>query len=450
MAALGLNCKINPKAKFSRKNYFYPDLPKGYQITSQPDPFGLGGYVQINPSAGSPRVRASGSRTGSSKIKIHHLHLEEDTGRLLHSPDKKSTLVDFNRAGTPLLEIVSEPEIESGTEARTYCQQIQQTLRYLGVADADMEKGQMRCEVNISVSPDKKKMGAKVEIKNLNSFKSVENSIDYEIQRQTKILEDGGKIVQENRGWDEDKMETLRQRTKEEAHDYRYFPEPDLPPLDLDKLDLESIKADMPELPEARKVRLINQYELSAYDAGLLVSDKDLADYAENVISELRAWLIAQGMEEGTQEEVWEKSKKKLAKLVANWLLSELLKHLREQKITMAELKVTPENFAELITLIFQNRINSSAAQTILNEMIKTDVSPTRIMEEKDLSQMGGGDELDQIIDKVIAANPKQVSQFQAGKEPILQFLIGLVMKESKGKADPKMVAEMLRERLRA
>ncbi len=443
LLGLALNCELAQQFNFERKNYFYPDLPKGYQITSPTNPPCLGGYIKI---AGSPRFAGEAGR----KIRLNHIHLEEDTGRLLHSKDKKSSLVDLNRAGAPLVELVTEPDITNGWEAKTFCQELQLILRALEIADADMEKGQMRCEVNISVKPDKqKKLGTKVEIKNLNSFKAVEKSIDYEIKRQTELLEQGKKIIQETRGWDENKQQTFSQRTKEEAHDYRYFPEPDLPPITFDQDYYEKLKTQLPELPITKRQRFIDQFGFTAEDARLLTSDKYLADFVENVISELKAWLITLETVEGSEEEIWQNNKKKLMKLVGGWLTSELFKLMNASNTPAKDLKITPENFAEFITLIYQNKINSTAAQKILKLMFAKGSDPSHIMEEENLGQIDDSEELEKIVDQIIKDNPDQVAKYKSGKTNVFQYFIGQVMSATKGKADPKIVQELLNKKLK-
>jgi aspartyl-tRNA(Asn)/glutamyl-tRNA(Gln) amidotransferase subunit B len=428
--ALALNCKIAEFSKFDRKNYFYPDLPKGYQISQYDQPISSSGYLEIN----------------GRKINITRIHLEEDTGKLIHPADKNYSLVDLNRAGTPLMELVTEPEIGSAAEAKEFCRQLQLIVRYLGVSDADMEKGQMRCEANISLkNREDEKLGTKVEIKNLNSFKAVERSIEYEIKRQSEILDAGEKITQETRGWDADKQRTYSQRKKEEAHDYRYFPEPDLPSLNLTKeggaFDVEKIKESIPELPLLKKYRFINQYKLTEDNARIFSEDKELANYFEETVSELRAWIKA--------KEISENELIKLTKLTANYILTELQKLLYENKSLVADCKITPENFAEFITLIYEGRISSSSAQTILAEMFTTGGDPSNILEEKGLEQMSDEGEIEKIVETVIKNNSKSVEDYKKGKENAMKFLIGQTMKESKGKANPQMVGEMLKRKLK-
>jgi aspartyl-tRNA(Asn)/glutamyl-tRNA(Gln) amidotransferase subunit B len=436
LLGMALGGKINQLSKFDRKNYFYPDLPKGYQI-SQYD---------------LPLVHDANLVIDDVNIKITRIHLEEDTGKLTHPAGTDYSLIDFNRAGTPLMEMVTEPVIKDATTAKKFCQTFQQILRYLNISDANMEKGEMRCEANISVqekgkweynpgegikSLGKYRLNPKVELKNLNSFKSVEKAIEYEITRQIETIEEGKKLIQETRGWDENKKQSVLQRVKETSADYRYFPEPDIPPLNIDKKWLNEIKADLIELPPAKKQRFIEQYELNDYDVEILVSDKALADYAEQVLSELHAWINASG-------DNWERQKKKLAKTAANWLISELFKHLNNDNKTIDDTKITPENFAELITLVYQNKINSSAAQKILETMYVHGGDPSNIMGDLGLKQIDDKKELEKIVQEIIKSNSKQVEEYKVGKTALLQFFIGKTMAATGGKANPNIVSEIL------
>ncbi len=414
---LALNCKIAKISKFDRKNYFYPDLPKGYQISQYDQPLCSGGYLEIE----------------GKKIGITRIHLEEDTGKLIHQKGTDFSLVDFNRSGVPLMELVTEPDIDSAEEAKKFCEELQLILRYLGISDADMEKGHMRCEANISISKNKKEKGTKVEVKNLNSFRAVERAIEFEVKRQAELLEEGKKIVQETRGWDENKMQTYSQREKESAHDYRYFPEPDLPPLELEEAYIEKIKAELPELPAAKVERFQKEYKIPAYDAEVIARDKDLAEFFEDSVSE--ACELCGGRE-------------KLAKFSANYIISELKKYLNE-KVKITDLKVTSENFGELMSIIAQGKINSSAAQTVLAEMVKTGADPEHVIAEKNLGQIEDDSEIEKIVEKVISENPDPVEDYESGKEAALQFLLGQVMKESKGKVDPKKAIEYLKNKIK-
>jgi len=470
--ALALNCEIAKFSKFDRKNYFYPDLPKGYQISQYDMPLSKNGYLEIliayeksedknfqfpclpdgqaisnfqaNPKSQVPNYKLQ--ITNYKHIKIRRIHLEEDTGKLIHPNGTDYSLVDCNRAGVPLMELVTEPNISSGSEAKEFCKQLQLIVKCLDVSDADMEKGHMRCEVNISLKPEgQKELGTKVEIKNLNSFKAVERSIEYEIKRQSEILNEGGKVIQETRGWDADRQETYSQRKKEEAHDYRYFPEPDLPPLDLTKegrvFDVDKIKESIPELPLFKKYRFMDQYKLSRENARILSEDKELANYFEEIVSELRAWIKAEGIDNALAN--------KLTKLAANYVLTELQKLLYLNKTEISDCKITPENFAEFIILIYEGKVSSSGAQAMLAEMFATGGDPSNILEEKGLGQVSDESEIKKIVGRVIKNNPKSVEDYKKGKEAALKFLIGQAMKESRGKANPKMAGEILKKKLK-
>ena len=437
LLGLGLHCQINELSKFDRKNYFYPDLPKGYQISQFELPFCYGGYLDID----------------GENIAITRIHLEEDTGKSMHPAGKDYSLVDLNRAGTPLIELVTEPVIRSAEMAKKFCQRYQQILRYLDISSADMEQGEMRCEANVSIQEKGKwkhedgmilpigdyKLNPKVELKNINSFRAVEKAILYEVERQKKALADGEKLRQETRGWNESTGKTVHQRFKETSADYRYFPEPDIPPLKFSGQQIEEIKAKLIELPSEKKVRFINEYGFDDITAEILVSDKPLADYAEHVVSELEEWIDSTG-------DTWERQKNKLAKLTANWLVSELFKHLNANNQTIRDIKISPENFAELMTLVYQDKVNSSAAQTILKVMYEKGSDPTDVMYELGLEQMDDTAELEAVVNSILAANPDQVAQFKAGKTAVAQFLVGRVMAETKGKANPKKVQEIMKK----
>ncbi|NTV41465.1 MAG: Asp-tRNA(Asn)/Glu-tRNA(Gln) amidotransferase subunit GatB [Candidatus Moranbacteria bacterium] len=422
LAGLALNCKLNLKSKFDRKNYFYPDLPKGYQISQYDQPLCGLGYLNVD----------------GKKIGITRIHLEEDTGKLIHPQGADYTLVDLNRAGVPLMELVTEPDIENGEQARLFCTKFQQICRYLGISDADMEKGNMRCEVNLSLYKDSEDRlsGTKVEVKNINSFRFVENAINYEIQRQSEILDEGGKIVQETRGWDSIKNVTVSQRKKESAHDYRYFPEPDIPPMEFDEAYVQELKMRLPELPDAKEKRFAQEYGLKEVDIAIITAQMDLAEYFENVIGEIREKISSHEIS-STED--------KAIKLAVNYLVSELRKHLAENKHDMRDMKISPENYAELIGFVADGKINSSAAQTVLKEMYHTGGDPSQIIEEKNLGQMEDVGELESAVDKVLADNQKSVEDFKAGKENALKFLMGQVMKETGGKANPQVVMEILK-----
>ena len=450
--AMSLNCELPTQTKFDRKNYFYPDLPKGYQISQYDQPIGPNGRLEIE------------TPEGVKLIRITRLHLEEDAAKNFHSADGKHTLVDYNRAGTPLMEIVTEPDIRSARDAKLFMQELRLMMRYLGVSEADMEKGHLRCDANISLTDqpadaiDVQKLHPKTEIKNLNSFRSVERAIEYEIRRQTKLWEEGAPPSESTtRGWDEEQGVTEQQRIKEESHDYRYFPEPDLPPISLsadapNAIDLKALRDELGETPAERRVRFIQEYDLPAEQVRVLVDDKGLADFFENVLSELRAWLLALGEQEGTKQEIWERERAKLAKLANNWLVNKLLgiaKKENKQVYSCAE--ITPENFAEFITMLHTNRMNATVGLKILEKMLSTGKDPSVIAEEGQLGgQATGTAELEKIVVQVIADNPKQVEQYKAGKATLLQFFVGQVMRQTKGQADPQQTAELLTTKLNA
>jgi len=444
LVGLALDCQIAKFTKFDRKNYFYPDLPKGYQISQYDQPLSHDGKLKV----------------GKKEIGIIRIHLEEDTGKLLHAAD--GTLVDLSRAGTPLIELVTGPSIESAKEAKEFCQLYQQILRYLEVSAADMEKGQMRCEANVSVQAEGKfaiegneirplidyQLNPKVELKNINSFRALERAIDYEIKRQTKALQSGDKLVQETRGWDEAKQATFTQRVKETAADYRYFPEPDLPPLDISADLISQLRSTLPELPQAKLERFVKQFQFDPATAMIIINDKNLAAYAENVISETIEWLDSLPEVEGTAEEILAREGKKISKFVGNWLVNRLFKFLNEQGGGITDCRITPENFAQFIALVYNNKVNNLTAQQILEEMFNTGKDPQTIMDEKQLSQIDNSLELEKIIAEMIAANPKAVADYQAGKENSLKFLIGRIMAQTKGQANPQLALSLLRQKL--
>jgi aspartyl-tRNA(Asn)/glutamyl-tRNA(Gln) amidotransferase subunit B len=423
---LALGCTLRRSAKFDRKNYFYPDIPKGYQISQYDEPFCEHGAIEIN----------------DKQFRITRIHLEEDTGKSMHPAGADYTLVDFNRAGVPLMELVTEPDFGSGQEASLFCQKLRQILRYLNVSDADMEKGQMRCEVNISLYPAgaERLSGTKVEIKNINSFKSVERAVEYEIKRQTELLTDGEKIEQETRGWDEIKNATVSQRKKESAHDYRYFPEPDIPPFQFTAEYIERLRAFLPELPDAKIKRFTSEYGLPLADVLILTEEKGDADYFEKAASELAAKVKSREISAALERTI---------KLAANYMLTEMRKHLMESGRTLDNIHITPENYAEFIGLVADEKINSSAAQMVLAEMYKGgDNDPSHIVGRLNLAQVSDIEELEKVVDSVLASNVKSVADYRAGKQNALQFLMGQVMKETKGKANPNIIADLLKEKL--
>ncbi len=416
---LALEGTISNRIKFDRKNYFYPDLPKAYQISQYDMPVSSKGHLTIE-------VEEEKGKFIPKKIGITRAHLEEDAGKLLHEGVRDGSWVDYNRAGVPLLEIVSEPDLRSPEEAFQYLGSLKSILQYLAVSDCNMEQGSLRCDANVSVrKKGDSKFGIKVEIKNMNSFRAVQKAIAYEIKRQIESLEAGERIVQETRLWNEAKSQTFSMRSKEHAHDYRYFPEPDLVPFTVSTKQIEDIKKALPELPQARFQRFKKQFELSDYDVLVLVGDKLLGDYFEACVNE-----------------------KVSAKLASNWIQSELLGELNARKLALSESKVDAKKLAGLIRLIENNTISGKMAKDVLPEMLETGKSADNIVKEKGLVQVTDTKLLEEIADRVIAANQKTADEVRSGKAQAIGFLVGQVMKESKGKANPKLINEILSKKL--
>lgn len=414
-AGMALACTINQFSKFDRKNYFYPDLPKGYQISQYDMPFCVSGKLRLS---------------SDKEIRIRRIHLEEDTGRLVHESanSKRYSYIDFNRAGVPLMELVTEPDFRSSDEVLEFAKEIQLLWRYLGISEADMEKGEMRVEANISLD-----MGTKVEVKNLNSFKAVKEGIAFEIARQKEMVRKGEKIIQETRGWDPIKRKTFSQREKETEKDYRYFPEPDLPPVIIDDEKLKAYASLVRELPWERKTRFAKEYSLPLADVDILVRQKELGEYFEEVASELRRWE-----RDVERKDVIEEHLPRLIKMAADYLINK----------TRSFRNITPENFAELIVLAHKGMLSSSAAQRVLLEMEETGDDPHAIIEVKGLSQVSEEDALISVVENVLKDNPKPVQDYKKGKEGALTFLLGKAMGESKGKANPRVLRELLKKRL--
>jgi len=416
--ALALNCEIPEFSKFDRKNYFYPDLPKGYQISQYDLPFSRNGHLEFD-------VKGEGRRCGITRV-----HLEEDTGKLLHAgaiEEAQSSLVDFNRAGVPLMEIVSEPDLRSADEARQYVVELRAILQYLGINNGDMESGQLRCDANVSLRPvGRAELGTKVEIKNMNSFRAIHRAIEYEIGRQSEVLDSGGRLVQETRGWNDARGLTVSQRTKEFAEDYRYFPEPDLPPLEVSRGWVAEIRAGLPELPAARRQRFITAYGLTPYDAALLTSSKPMAGFFEETVR-----LAAP------------------AKAAANWILGDFSRLLNAERKEIEQSSVKPQHLQELIQLIDSGVISGKMAKETF-EIMYREVDPGPALTAlKGSSQISGDAELEAIADQVIAENAQSVADFKAGKERALKFLIGQGMKISRGRANPQRLEASLREKIR-
>lgn len=411
---LATNCKVAEKSIFARKNYFYPDLPKGYQISQYETPICYGGHVEIELD------------DYDKTIGITRIHMEEDAGKSIHDQDPYHTLVDLNRAGTPLIEIVSEPDLRTPQEAYAYLKKIRQIVQYLEICDGNMEEGSLRCDANVSIRPrGQKELGTRTELKNMNSFRNVERAITYEIERQIELVEAGGGVVQQTLLWDPNKLETRQMRSKEEAHDYRYFPEPDLPPIIIKKDTLNEIQNDLPELPYVRFERFKNELELSEADAFILTETRPLADYFEECLSILNE-----------------------PKAISNIILSEVLRILNEKSIDIKDFSITPKRLTGLVALKQEDKINSSAMQTIFNEMINNGDNPVELAEKLNLIQVSDSGFMEPIIDEVIEANPDEVARYKEGKKALVGFFIGQIMKKSKGKANPKLVRKMLTSKL--
>lgn len=415
---LATDCKIAPYTKFDRKNYFYPDLPKGYQISQYDMPIATGGHIDIS---------VDGEH---KKIGLTRIHMEEDAGKLLHGEnlgDPGSSYVDLNRTGVPLLEIVSEPDIRSSEEAKRYMEKLKAILEYLEVSDCNMEEGSLRCDANVSIRPvGATEFGTRAEIKNMNSFRFLQRGIEYEIERQKNVLEDGGTVVQETRLYDSNRDVTASMRSKEEAHDYRYFPEPDLEPVVIDEEWIERERGLLPELPDARRDRFVEQYGLPEYDAEVLTSSRPLAGYFEEA---------AEGA--------------KSSKTVSNWVMGDVMRVMKERGASPAELKVRPGMLREMIGLIDTGVISGKIAKTVFEEMLETGKGAKQVVDEKGLVQITDTSAIEAEVDKVIEANPDQVEQYKAGKDKLIGFFVGQVMRATKGKASPEAVNKILKEKLK-
>ncbi len=414
LMGLATNCRINEHSIFARKNYFYPDLPKGYQISQYEEPICEQGFIEVSPKNGS-----------SKKIGITRIHMEEDAGKSIHD-QSSDTLVDVNRCGVPLMEIVSEPDIRTAEEAYLYLTKIKQILQYLEICDGNMEEGSLRCDANISVRlKGVDEFGTKTEIKNMNSFRNVERAIEYEIKRQIEMIEDGERIVQQTLLWDADSNEAYPMRSKEEAHDYRYFPDPDLLPIIVDKEWKKEIAKSLPELPDAKLKRFISNFSLPVYDSEILTQTKTLAKYYEEVVSVTDEY-----------------------KLASNWVTGDLLAVINENKLDISDFPVSPVNLGKLINLIQNGTISGKIAKEIFPIMLEVNSDPEQIVKEKNLVQISDTAEIEAMIQKIIDENSGQVEEYRSGKEKVFGFFVGQVMRESKGKANPKLVNEILRKML--
>lgn len=417
MAGLALNCDIAEYSKFDRKNYFYPDLPKAYQISQFDLPVAEHGKIEIE------------TEEGIFNIGVTRVHLEEDAGKLIHegSIDKsKGSLVDYNRTGVPLIEIVSEPDMRTPAQAKAYLTELKMIMEYLDISDCNMEEGSLRCDANVSLRPvGQEEFGTKAELKNMNSFSAVEKGLEYEVKRQREILEEGGEVVQETRTWDESLNKTISMRGKEEAHDYRYFPEPDLVPLEIDEAWKEEMRQQIPELPREKYKRFISELGLPEYDAGVLTGDKDMAVFFEEVLKDYAD-----------------------PKNLSNWMMGEFLRLLNENNHSPFESGVSPINLAKMLKMIDQDIISGKIAKEVFEKMYNSGNDPETIVEEEGLKQISDEDELENIVDGIIADNPDAVEDVQNGKDRAIGFLVGQVMKETRGKANPGLVNQMLRDKL--
>jgi len=413
--ALATHCDINPESRFARKNYFYPDLPKGYQISQYELPIARSGWIEIQ--VGGDRKR----------IRINRIHMEEDAGKLIHDPLRPVSRVDFNRTGVPLIEIVSEPDLRSPEEAGAYLRQLRAIVRYLGICDGNLEEGSFRCDANVSIRPFGEQMfGIRTELKNLNSFKHVEKALQYEIMRQTETLRDGGRVIQETRLWEPDRNRSTSMRGKEEAHDYRYFPDPDLLPLTISTEWIERVRHELPELPEAKRDRFVDDYGLPAYDADLLTTDRELADYFETCLETFNN-----------------------PKPVSNWIMGPLLGVLNAAGKSIDASPVSPEHLGRLLKLIKEGVISGKIAKTVFDEMAESGHAPDYIVKERGLVQVSDATQIETAVDKVMAANADEVQAYRSGKTKLLGFFVGQVMRETKGKANPQVVNEVLSEKLK-
>lgn len=412
-AALALNCEIHTHSRFARKNYFYPDLPKGYQISQYEKPFSTGGWLEV------------GTNGSTRKIRITRIHMEEDAGKLIHDTMGNTSYVDLNRTGVPLIEIVSEPDIESPEEAVEYLKKLRSIVRYVGVCDGNMEEGSLRCDANVSVRPrGSSTLGTKAEIKNVNSFKFVQKAIEYEIKRQISLLENGKKVVQETRLFDSAKGVTFSMRTKEEAHDYRYFPDPDLLPVVIEEDRIEEIRESLPELPDQRLRRFIEEMNLPEYDAAVLTASKEIADYFEECVSLYNN-----------------------PKTVSNWIMTEVLRELKEED-DITTIPVTSKKLAELLSLIDKGTISGKIAKDVFTEMVSSGKAAKEIVEEQGIKQISDESELENIIAGIFDKHPEEVSRYKAGDQKLVGFFVGQIMKATQGKANPKVVNEILRKEL--
>ncbi len=417
-AGIALNCEIASFSKFDRKNYFYPDCPKAYQITQFEFPICKDGYIDVEDDNGE-----------NLRVRINRIHIEEDAGKLVHGvsiTESDVALIDLNRTGIPLIEIVTEPDIKSPKQARAYLTTLKSILEYLGISDCNMEEGSLRADANVSIMPvGSNVFGTKTELKNMNSFRALERALEYEVERQAKVIQSGDKVIQETRTWNEKNGKTIAMRSKEEAHDYRYFPEPDLVPIQIESEWVEEICKIIGELPREKKQRFTLEYDLPEYDAHVLTLDKALANFFEDAVKEYHN-----------------------PKKVSNWVMGDFLRLVKEEGIAYTDLKMTGQQLADMLKLIDSGTISGKLAKNVFEEMFKTGKNPKVIVEEKGLVQISDESVLKEILDRVIATNPQAIEDYKVGKDRAVKFLMGQVMKETRGKANPQMVNEMLMEKL--
>ena len=426
---LATHCRIAPRSVLARKHYFYPDLPKGYQISQYETPVCAGGHVDIV-------LQEKDAPSVTKRIGLTRIHMEEDAGRSIHDQDPYDTLLDYNRCGTPLIEIVSEPDLRSPREAYLYMRKIRQIVRYLGISDGNMEEGSLRCDANVSIRPmGSEELCERTEIKNMNSFRNVERALDYEIGRQIRLVDAGGKVVRQTLLWDTERQETRPMRSKEEAHDYRYFPDPDLAPVFVTDEEIGRIRAELPEMPEARSTRFREAWGLPAYDAAILTEERELADYFEETLKALRM--------EGSGKEAHGP-----AKSVSNMIMGDVLRVLKETATSIGELPIRPPRLAALVRLRLEDRISSTAARKIFETMLERDDAPETIAEEQDLIQVSDVGSLAPVVESVLDDHPQQVAAYLGGKEGLIGYFIGQAMRRFEGSPDPKLVRTMLVERL--
>lgn len=423
---LATHCSITPRSIFARKNYFYPDLPKGYQISQYEEPICQHGHIDIELKDAMP----DGRQGSTKRIGITRIHMEEDAGKSIHDAGNE-TLVDVNRCGTPLLEIVSEPDMRSAHEAYQYLYKIWQTVKYLGICDGNMEEGSLRCDANVSVRlKGETKLGTKAEVKNMNSFSNVERAIEYEIKRQIDLIEEGGKVIQQTLLWDAQKNIVLPMRSKEEAHDYRYFPDPDLVPVVINKEWIADIEKKLPELPDKKRERFVDSFGIPKYDAEVLTQERPLAEYYEDAINNLS------------------KKNSETYKSISNWVMTDVLRVVNEEKISITDFPVSPSNLAAMVNLIIDGTISGKIAKEVFDEMLKTKEHPKAIVERKGLVQISDTGAIEKEIDSILAKFPNEIARFRSGEAKLMGFFVGETMKVMKGKANPKVVNEILKKKL--